>query len=76
MPDAAWPALPNYRTFSQADHAAHRSPKGVAYPETLMPSSNVDSRKAAKGLMKAAHKKHLKMTKTPTRTIRRKRKQR
>lgn len=73
MPDASWPNLPSYRTFTEADHAAHRSPKGVAYPQTLMPDGNVDSRKAAKGLMKAAHKKHLKLTSAPKRT-RRKRK--
>jgi hypothetical protein len=59
-PDAAWPALPSYRTFTPADHAAHTSPKGMPYPETLMPGS--DSRKAAKQIMKFAHKPHLKFT--------------
>ena len=61
MPDASWPNLPNHFAFSEADHAAHTSPKGVAYPETLYPGL-MDSRKSAKGLMKFAHKPHLKLT--------------
>lgn len=71
MPDAAWPNLPNYRTFSATDHAAHTTPKGVAYPETLM---GTDSRKAAKGLMKVATKKHLKLSRSPRTATRRKKK--
>jgi hypothetical protein len=75
-PDANWPALPSYRTFTAADHAAHTSPKGVPYPETLM--NGVDSRKAAKQIMKFAHKPHLTLKKTtrPRVSARRKKKER
>ncbi|HEX4647172.1 MAG TPA: hypothetical protein VH598_16330 [Verrucomicrobiae bacterium] len=57
-PDANWPAIPNYREFTAADHAAHTSPKGIPYPETLMGTESV---KATKGLMKLARKPHLKL---------------
>ena len=58
-PDIAWPALPGYATsFTEAQHAAHRTAKGIHYPENLVPG--LDSRKSAKGLMKAASKPHLK----------------
>jgi len=61
-PDAAWPNLPGYKTqFTADEHAAHTSPKGIPYPDDLAPKT--DSRKAAKALMKFAHKPHLKMTK-------------
>ena len=71
-PDSNWPALPSYRTFTAADHAAHTSPKGVPYPETLM--TGTDSRKAAKQIMKFAHKPHLTLKRTPKRATQPKRK--
>jgi len=49
MPNAPWPNLPDYRNFSEADHAAHRSPRGVAYPENLGMT-----RKASKTLLKGS----------------------
>jgi hypothetical protein len=53
--------LPGYSTtFTPEQHAAHRSPKGTPYPENLVPG--LDSRKSAKGLMKAATKKHITLT--------------
>lgn len=60
MPDAAWPNLPAYGPFTQADHAAHTSPKGVPYPADLVPGTH--SHKMAKLAMKFAHKPHLKFT--------------
>jgi len=72
-PDAAWPNLPNHFVFTPADHAAHTSPKGIAYPEHLYPGL-MDSRKSAKGLMKFAHKPHLKVATGRKRAVTPKRK--
>lgn len=71
MVEASWPNLPNYAEFSEADHAAHRSPKGIAYPTDLIPGA--DARKHARQLMKVARKPHLNM-KGPRKTSVRRRK--
>lgn len=61
-PDALWPDLPGYATsFTTEQHAAHRTAKGIHYPENLGPG--MDSRKAAKGLLKVVSRPHLKLTK-------------
>ena len=64
IPDAAWPALPNYGSggFTPEQNAAHTSPKGTPYPENLIPGTN--SRKLAKLAMKIGFKPHLKFNKT------------
>lgn len=72
-PDAQWPALPSYHTFTPADHAAHTSPKGIPYPDSLM--NGVDARKAAKQLMKFSHKPFIRLKNTKPRTTKRKRKE-
>jgi hypothetical protein len=61
-PDAAWPNLPAHGQFTAADHAAHTTPKGIAYPEDLIPGAK--SHKFAKSILKVVRKPHLK---TPTR---------
>jgi hypothetical protein len=59
-PDATYfNDLPGYSTtFTPEQHAAHRTAKGVHYPENLVPG--LDSRKSAKALMKIGSKPHLK----------------
>jgi hypothetical protein len=68
-PDAAWPNLPSYHSFTAEDHAAHTSPKGIPYPENLV--LGLDARKSAKGLMKAASKPHLKLSQPKSNTMKR-----
>ena len=64
MPDANWPALPNYAEFTPADHAAHRSPRGIPYPAD-MPGMKKDAVKATKQLFKIT-KPHLKFNRLKT----------
>lgn len=72
-PDAQWPALPSYRQFTAADHAAHTSPKGIPYPGDLVPGAQ--AHKMAKLALKFVHKPHLKFTKSaPRRAAPRRRK--
>lgn len=44
-----WPNVRDPNNITEADHAAHRSPKGIPYPQDLGMSA-----KAHKGLMKLA----------------------
>lgn len=54
-----WPNLPSYHTFTPADHAAHRSPKGIARPADLISDYDVRKNKMGKQLVKVARKPHL-----------------
>lgn len=56
-PDAAWPALPGHTYFTDAEQAAHRSPKGTPYPEDLLMPGD-----AKKAMLKFARKPHLKLS--------------
>lgn len=55
-PDANWPAIKNPLEISEADHAAHRSPKGVPWPHDLAPGLKPD--KHGRLLLKIAMKTH------------------
>lgn len=72
MPDAFWPNLPAHGQFTAADHAAHTTPRGIAYPEDLIPGTK--SHKMAKSILKVARKPHLKLTR-PRPAPRRKKKE-
>lgn len=67
--DSAWPNITNPLHITEADHAAHRSPVGVPYPQDLVPG--MDGRKAVGQLMKAARKPALAM-KSKSRMLRKK----
>ncbi len=69
-PDAQWPNLPAHGRFTPAHHAAHTTGKGLHLPQDLYP--NLDSRKAAKQLMKFVNKPHLKMNRVVTKARRKK----
>jgi hypothetical protein len=64
-PDANYfTSLPTYG-HTKADHAAHTSPKGIPYPDDLIPG--MKSTKLGKIAMKFVHKPHLKLNSKPTR---------
>lgn len=50
-----WPNLPNYTDHTPEQHAAHRSTRGIQRAEDV----GLDSRKAAKQIVKIVRKPHL-----------------
>jgi hypothetical protein len=58
-PDANWPGIPNPLNITAADHANHRSPRGVPLPQDLLPN-DPKAHKQSGLILKAARKPHLK----------------
>lgn len=66
-PDSYWPNIKNPFAPTEEEHAAHRTPRGIATPADL--TGDMKMTKMAKLAMKFIHKKHLSVKGTMTNKV-------